>query len=197
MKIKLLCVALLIFMSCKNNASDLPILSYNYINGNKELYKIDDFEFLNQAGDTVTSKTTKGKVHTMNFFFTSCPSICPPMRIKQQGIGETFSEDHDFMQYAISIDYKNDDLNRLKNYAERHKIDSKQINLLRALSEEQLQDIANVLKTNFKPNNEGTDFNHSSFVALIDKDQYIRGFYDILLGSDVALLKEDIKKLLD
>jgi protein SCO1/2 len=190
-------VLLLVFISCKDNTSDLPVLSFNYIDGEKELYKIDDFEFTNQHGETITSTTTEGKVHTMNFFFTSCPSICPPMRIKQQEIAETFLEEDHFMQYAISIDFQHDTVNKLRNYAERHRMNLEHINLLRAPSEKKLQEIADLLKTNFKPNEDGTDFNHSSFVALIDKDHYIRGFYDILLDTDVLLLKDDIKKLLD
>jgi protein SCO1/2 len=184
-------------MSCKDQTSDLPILSFDYIDGKKELYKIDNFEFTNQNDEIITSSTTEGKVHTINFFFTSCPSICPPMRIKQLEIAEYFSEEENFMQYAISIDFQNDTVNRLRNYAERHRINSNQINLLRAPSEEQLEQMANLLKTNFKPNEDGTDFYHSSFVALIDQDHYIRGFYDILLDEEVTLLKGDINKLLD
>ena len=197
LKYKGILILLAVLMSCKTNTSDLPILSFNYIDGKKELYKIVNFEFINQDGDTITSSSMQGKVHTMNFFFTSCPSICPPMRIKQQDIAETFSEDDNFMQYAISIDFQNDTVNKLRNYTERHHINSEQINLLRAASEEALKTIANLLKTNFKPNEDGTDFYHSSFVALMDKDQFIRGFYDILLDRDVALLKEDITRLLD
>ena len=197
LKYKGILILLAVLMSCKTNTSDLPILSFNYIDGKKELYKIVNFEFINQDGDTITSSSMQGKVHTMNFFFTSCPSICPPMRIKQQDIAETFSEDDNFMQYAISIDFQNDTVNKLRNYTERHHINSEQINLLRAASEEALKTIANLLKTNFKPNEDGTDLYHSSFVALMDKDQFIRGFYDILLDRDVALLKEDITRLLD
>lgn len=184
-------------MSCNNKTSELPILSYNYIDGKKEYYKIDQLEFTNQDGETITSSSTEGNVHTMNFFFTSCPSICPPMRIKQQEIAETFSEEKGFKQYSISIDYKNDTVDQLKHHAELHNIKSAQWNLLRATSEEQLEKIANLLKTNFKPNEDGTDFYHSSYVALIDKEQYIRGFYDILLDEEVELLKQDINSLLD
>ena len=158
-------------MSCKNKTPELPVLSFNYIDGKKELYKIDNFIFTNQDGETVTSSSTEGKVHTINFFFTSCPSICPPMRI--------------------------DTVDKLKKHAELHNINSTQWNLLRAPSEEKLEDIASVLKTNFKPNENGTDFYHSSYVALIDKEQYIRGFYNILLDEEVTLLKRDVESLLD
>lgn len=184
-------------MSCKNKTPELPVLSFNYIDGKKELYKIDNFIFTNQNGESVTPSSTEGIVHTMNFFFTSCPSICPPMRIKQQELAETFSEEKNFKQYSISIDFKNDTVDKLKKHAELHNINSTQWNLLRAPSEEKLEDIASVLKTNFKPNEDGTDFYHSSYVALIDKEQYIRGFYNILLDEEVTLLKRDIESLLD
>lgn len=183
--------------SCKNDTAELPILSYNYVDGKKELYKIDDFEFTNQNGETITSLSTKGTVHTMNFFFTTCPSICPPMRTKQLEIFETFLNRPNFKQYSISIDFQKDTTEQLKRYSNTHSINSNYWELLRAPSEAHLESIAEKLKTNFKPNEDGTDFYHSSYVALIDKDQYIRGFYNILLEADVALLKADIKILLD
>lgn len=161
------------------------------------MYKIEAFEFINQDGDTLTSADTQGQIHTMNFFFTTCPSICPPMRIKQQEISEAFSEDDDFRQYSISIDFERDTLEQLQRYATLHHINSKRWQLLRAPSEDHLEAIAKLLKTNFKPNEEGTDFYHSSYLALIDKDQYIRGFYDILKPQEVELLKKDISNLLN
>lgn len=183
-------------MACKESASELPILSYNFKDGNKEVYTIDDFSLVNQDGDTVSGKSTKGIVHTMNFFFTTCPSICPPMRIKQQELSEAFSEENQFKQFSISIDFKNDTLAQLQQYAKLHDINTKQWQLLRAVSETELEKIAQQLKTNFKPNEDGTDFYHSSYVALIDKNQYIRGFYNILIDDEVQLLKTDIAQLL-
>lgn len=50
--------------------------------------------------------------------------------------------------------------------------------------------------TNFRPNEDGTDFYHSSCVALLDKDQLIRGFYNVLISEEVERLKMDIKTLL-
>nr|WP_321236715.1 SCO family protein [uncultured Psychroserpens sp.] len=197
MKFKIFILIVLSLAACKETTSELPILSYDYIDGKKEYYKINDYKFVNQDGEYITGTTTKGYVHTINFFFTTCPSICPPMRIKQQEIAKAFSNDTHFKQYSISIDFKTDTLAQLQYYAKLHGIDSNQWHLLRASSEAQLQDIAQQLKTNFKPNEDGTDFYHSSYVALIDKKQYIRGFYNILIPAEVRLLKADIKHLLE
>ena len=51
--------------------------------------------------------------------------------------------------------------------------------------------------TNFKPNQDGTDFYHSSYIALVDRKQQIRGFYNILAATDVERLKKDINVLLN
>lgn len=197
LKLKIAGIILFILLSCKESQSDLPYLSYNYIDGKKELYKIQDFTFINQEGNSISSATTEGQVHTMNFFFTSCPSICPPMRNIQKELADYFSEEYNFVQYSISIDFERDTLAQLQYYSKLHDIDSRHRQLLRAPSEEHLKAIANLLKTNFKPNKDGTDFFHSSYLALIDQDQYIRGFYDILKDEEVELLKADIKRLLD
>ncbi|MGS2727825.1 SCO family protein [Psychroserpens sp. BH13MA-6] len=190
------CIALSIFTSCANKSAELPILSYNYKDGKKVIYKIDDFEFINQNGHLITADSTKGIVHTMNFFFTTCPSICPPMRLIQSDLADTFSDEKHFKQYGITMDLKRDTLQQLKYYAATHDIHSKHWQLLRAHSEAQLQAMANALKTNFKPNEDDSDFYHSSYVALIDKQQHIRGFYNLLVPQEVTLLKSDIQTLL-
>jgi protein SCO1/2 len=51
--------------------------------------------------------------------------------------------------------------------------------------------------TNFKPNDDGSDFYHSSFVALVDQNQYIRGFYNVLVPEEVVRLKNDIQHILN
>ncbi|WP_460219291.1 SCO family protein [Psychroserpens sp. MEBiC05023] len=196
MKFKSLILLFLLVAACKKQNTELPVLSYNYLDGKKVPYTIDTFKFINQDGDTITGESTKGKVHTINFFFTTCPSICPPMRLKQQDIMETFSGEDSFKQYSISIDFKRDSIEQLQYYSKLHGINSAQWHLLRASSEAELEEMATLLKTNFKPNEDGTDFYHSSYVALIDKKQFIRGFYDILKVEEVALLKQDIEHLL-
>lgn len=197
MKLKLICIIFVFTISCKEFTPELPILSYNYVDGKKKVYKIDGFQFINQLGDTLRSLDTKGQIHTMNFFFTTCPSICSPMRIQQTNIAETFSKNSNFKQYSISIDLERDTIGQLRYYSKLHKINSEEWQLLRAPSEAKLNTIAELLKSNFEPNEYGTDFYHSSYLALIDDQQYIRGFYDILKEEEITLLKKDIKLLLD
>ena len=189
-------VFVFILINACSYKSDLPVLSYQLINGNKEYYKVNNFSFVNQNNQIVDSSSTANKVHTINFFFTSCPSICPPMKIKQLELSEEFKNENDFKQYSISIDLKRDTVKKLKYYSEVSEINSDKWNLLKASNEVDLNKIAKALKTNFKPNKDGTDFYHSSYVALLDKSQQIRGFYDLLSEKEFELLKKDIQDLL-
>jgi len=194
-KIVYIQILILICFSC-HKKSNLPVLSYKITNEGKVAYKIDSFQFTNQDSLSFTPKNTLGKVHTFNFFFTSCPSICPPMKLKHLELVEYFKNEDDFYQYSISIDLKRDDITQLKHYAETSEVDSNKWMLLKANNDDDLQKMAKYLKTNFKPNDNGTDFYHSSYVALIDKEQYIRGFYNLLSESEFELLKKDIELLL-
>ena len=194
-----ICACFIIFINCKSTSdnSDLPILSFTLNSeGEKEFYTIDQYSFMNQSGEHFTSKKTKGKVHTANFFFTSCPSICPRTTKVQIDLAQDFKDENNFFQLSFSIDPKRDSIEKLHDYELHTGITTKKWQLLRG-NDNELQKIAVALKTNFKPNADGTDFYHSSYVALIDKKQHIRGFYDLLIPKEVNLLKKEIKLLLN
>jgi len=174
---------------------ELPILS-NYIDesGVKKTYLIDEFQFTNQIGESFTAKNTKNKIHIANFFFTSCPSICPPMRERLIDIATTFKKD-EFLILSFTIDLKNDSISVLNNYSDATSISKDKWVFLKGSTSE-LSEIAMKFKTNYSNTNNSGDFYHSSYVALIDTKQQIRGFYDILNDKAIQLLKEDIEILL-
>lgn len=186
-----------LLLSCVSEEKKLPVLSYKIDNnGNEAYYTIDYKNFTNQLGEDFTPQHIKNKVFIANFFFTSCPSICPPMRNQLIDIAKTFKNDDDFLIISHTIDPLNDTISILKNYSEATEIPSDSWQFLRA-NEENTKTLANQYMTNFKPNETGTDFYHSSYVALVDKNKSIRGFYNILIPTEVVRLKEDIKVLLN
>jgi len=187
----------LLLFSCKPEQGKLPILSYT-INeqGVKELYTIEyNGDFHNHLNERFNNEYLNNKVIIVNFFFTRCPSICPPMRQQLIGISASIDND-DFLIISHTIDPTNDTPEVLKNYANAIGIPSNRWQFLTA-SEEQTKAQAKQYKTNFKPNEDGTDFYHSSYVALVDRDRLIRGFYDLLKPKEVTLLTKDIEILLD
>ena len=181
-------------VSCNSNDKNLPVLSYKIDgSGNKSYYTINYKEFTNQLDEDFK---VSDKVFIANFFFTRCPSICPPMRLQLIDIAETFKNENDFIIISHTIDPENDTAPILKDYQEATGIKSSKWQFLRSTVENtKLQ--AELYMTNFKPNQDGTDFYHSSYVTLVDREQQIRGFYNILAATDVERLKKDINILLN
>jgi len=196
MKRFLVLIIVLFVFSCKPNAEELPVLSYKInAEGEKETYAITYSGFTNQDGEQVLTETIKDKIVIANFFFTRCPSICPPMRTQLIEIANEFLTDDAVLLISHSIDPKNDTIDILKNYSDATEIPSSKWLFVNS-SEGNTKQQAAQFMTNFKPNETGTDFYHSSYVALVDKQQQIRGFYNILIPEEITRLKEDIQKFL-
>ena len=184
-----------IVLGCQSKTEELPVLSFKInAEGEKEYYTISYSDFTNQDGEVFTTEKIKDKIIITNFFFTRCPSICPPMRTELIKLAEAFSNADDVMLLSHTIDPKNDTISVLKNYAETTGIPSEKWQFLRS-SEAHTKQKASQYMTNFKPNEDGTDFYHSSYVALVDRQQRIRGFYNILVAEDVLRLIEEVRIL--
>lgn len=166
------------------------------------------FELTNQDGKTITNDFYKGKVYVVEFFFTTCPTICPIMNRNMVEIQNEFYGNPKFGIASISIDPKTDTVEQLKKYAEG--IGAKHYNwqFLRADGDY----VYNLAEKEFKLNagvdaNAPGGFYHSGSFALIDKEGKIRTrkdeygnpmvFYDGLSQEGVKMIKEDIKKLIE
>ncbi len=188
---------LVLISSCKTQDDTLPVLSYKISKeGIKEYYTVTYEGFVNQFNQTFTTNTIKGKMCIANFFFTRCPSICPPMRQELIKVAEALMEYDDFMIISHTIDMAHDSVDVLHRYWKATEVPATKWQFLRA-SESDTKEQAKQFMTNFRPNEVGTDFYHSTFVALIDKQQQIRGFYNTTSPEDMERLIENVKMLLD
>ncbi len=175
--------------------------------------KVPGFEYINQDGKTISNKDYEGKVYVVEFFFTTCPTICPVMNRKMVKIQNEFLGNPNFGIASFSITPDIDTPQVLNEYAKNHNINHKNWNLLTGKTAEEVYGFSN---TGFKlPSGEGdTDhggFYHSGSFALVDKDGYIRSRYDEHgnaifvyraldeegLQDQIHELKEDIKLLLN
>lgn len=156
---------------------------------------IPAFQFVNQYGKTITNKTLDGNIYVADFFFTSCPSICPVMHRNMLNVYNAFKDGNNVKILSYSIDPKHDSVNVLKKYAENLGISGNTWWLLQGNKEETYK-LANSYLVAVKENsNTPGGYIHSGYFVLIDKQKRIRGTYDGTNADDVNKLIGDIKTL--
>lgn len=198
----------------KSNVSDLAFIE---INGQPK--KVPAFSLINQEGKSITNKDYEGKVYVIEFFFTTCPTICPRMNKNLIQIQNTFKGFDDFGVASFTINPEYDTQEVLKSYAQEYGVTNPNWHLMTGDKD-----------TIYKLSNEGFNlytaeeedvaggFEHSGNFALIDKNGFIRSrkddfgnpiiYYRGIVSEDekvdedgveeeISALKEDIKKLLN
>ena len=192
-------------LSTKGNVSEITDKAGD--NKMVTINKIPDFTFVNQDGDTISNSYYKGKVYVVEFFFSTCPSICPIMNTNMLKVQEAYKNEDDFGIASFSIDPEHDTPKVLKEYAESYGADHPHWNFLTG----DKKDILKLSNEGFKlyaaesPEAEG-GFEHSGMFALIDKEGNVRSridengnpiiYYNGLEEKGIQMLIEDIKKLL-
>ena len=169
--------------------------------------QVPDFEFVNQDGQTITNADYAGKVYVVEFFFTTCPSICPIMNQNMVKVQNEFYGNPGLGITSFSINPEYDTPDILKEYASSYKITNPNWHLLTG-DKQAIFKLANEgfnLYVGEAPEVEG-GFEHSGFFALIDQQGQIRSrfdendnpiiYYDGLEEEGIQMLMEDIKNLL-
>lgn len=169
--------------------------------------KVPEFEFINQDGKKITNKNFEGKVYVVEFFFTTCPSICPIMNDNMIKIQNKFFGNPNLAIASITINPENDTPQVLKAYAKKHNITNPNWHFLTG-EKQKIYDLANKGFNLYVGENSKVagGFEHSGFFALIDQDGNIRSrkdengnpiiYYNGLEEKGIQMLIEDINKLL-
>ena len=200
-----------------SNAYKVEPLAYVMLNGERR--KVPSFAFLNQDSLLITDLDYRGKVYVAEFFFTTCPSICPVMTRNLVELQDVFESYPDFGVASFTINPRYDTPTVLKAYSDKYGITDLDWHLLTG-SQDSIYEVANAGFNIFAaevPDVEG-GFEHSGLFALIDREGYLRCRKDDFGNpiiyyrgaipwnqqtetqgetEQISLLKEDIKKLLD
>ncbi len=170
--------------------------------------KAPNFELTNQNNKKISNKDFAGKVYVLEFFFSTCPTICPKMNQNMIKIQDEFFGNPNFGIASITINPENDTPQVLKKHAQDLKINSPNWHFLTG-DKTYIYDIANKGFNIFAGENSKVNggFEHSGLFALIDKKGTIRCrkddynnpimYYDGLDIKGVNAIKEDIKLLLE
>ena len=164
-------------------------------------HRLPEFNLTNQLGQAVSWNDLEGKVVVADFFFTHCPTICPGltnnMKKLQEGIKKSDragDRQPDFIQFlSFSIDPERDSVPQLKKWADRFQIDPQNWWLLTGDRNEIYDLSINHLKLLAQDGGPvDSNFLHTDFFVLIDKNRNIRGYYHGLDENDLSRLSEDI-----
>lgn len=198
-----------------HKSSDLAFLK---INGAPK--KVPAFSFTDQNGKTITNKDYEGKVYVVEFFFTTCPTICPLMNrnmVAIQNAFKAFQDNFGIASFTINPDYDTQVV--LKKYAEKYGVTNPNWHFMTG-NKDTIYNLSNTGFNLYASENVTVDggFEHSGNFALIDKNGYIRSrrdengnpiiFYNGIVSEQekvdedgqkeqISILKEDISKLLN
>ena len=202
-------VILLLFVvalfSCQNKEQLRKLPYYNTSNftpvwespEDGSFHSIRDFKLIDQQGKAFTADSLKGKICVVDFFFTSCPGICPKMAKSMTTLQNDFFSDDSVLLISHSVTPEQDSVATLAQYAKKNNVSYNKWKLLTGDKEE----IYNLgrkfyfVEEDLGENKDSSIFLHTENFVLIDKNKIIRGIYNSLDPTSMLSLKEDIKVL--
>ncbi len=162
----------------------------------KKYHKIADFSLINQNGKTITQEDYKDKIYIADFFFTTCPTICPIMTDHMYQIQKEILDDDEVMLLSHSVTPKIDSVAQLKRYALQKGVNDKKWNLVTG-DKKQIYELARKSYFAVLTNGNGDEYDmiHTENFMLIDKERRIRNYYDGTDPEAIQQLLEDLKTL--
>lgn len=154
----------------------------------KKYHRIADFSLVNQDGIRIDQRWVQDKIYIADFFFTTCPSICPIMTDNMRGLQTQFENDDQIRLLSFSVTPEIDSVAQLKKYAIEKGVIDQKWNLLTGPKKE----IYALARKSFlvaKDDGDGGPYDmiHTENFVLVDPQRRIRGFYD---GTDTASVEQ-------
>lgn len=164
-------------------------------------HQVGDFSMHNQEGKPVSFDSLKGKIIIADFFFTHCPTICPPLTLNMKRMAESINngkrvgdKTNKLVHFlSFSIDPERDSVERLKYWADRFQVNPENWWLLTG-DKKAIYDLAiNEMKIGLVDGKGiDTDFIHTDHFVLIDSNRHVRGYYHGLDSVSLSELSRDL-----
>ena len=205
MKYLLMIVFAITILSCGKNTDRLPILgerdtAIRTVDGKEVVdtiyHTIPDFKFVNQEGDTVTAQNFKDKIYVADFFFTTCPTICPVMKKQLKKVYEKIQGQNDIAILSHTIDPEHDTPAVLKEYAQDLGVKGTQWMFVTG-NREKIYEIGEkqYLVVAGADSTAPGGYIHSGAFVLVDKEKRVRGMYNGTDDEATKRLMVDIERL--
>jgi protein SCO1/2 len=163
------------------------------------LSSVRPFSFLDQNGQRITNRDVQGKVYVAEFFFTTCPGICPKMNTNLRPVYERYKHEPEFMILSHTVNPSTDSVNRMRHYADSLGVDANHWLFLTGPKDSlylaaRLSYLLDDPKNNLSPIDE--QFIHTQFFALVDKNGNVRSIVDGLKKNEIMEMQNEIDELL-
>jgi len=189
---------LFLFASCEQGqVQDLPrIGQHQYVDGDTIFYTIPAFDFVNQDSIAINNASLKNHIYISDFFFTSCPTICPKVKKQMLRVYKKYKSDDLIKLVSHTLDPKRDDTKALKKFAGNLNVDTDKWMFLTGdkdeLREMALKYFVAVVEDDEAPG--GLD--HSGKIVVVDKAGHVRAFAEGTDPDDVTELMNEIDILI-
>ncbi|MBC9929825.1 SCO family protein [Chitinophaga qingshengii] len=197
----LICMPLLAYSLVRwteDRYSRLPWFGPNNtpVNGPQQAAVLPVFVFTNQYGHTVTNTRLQQQITVANYFFTSCPVVCPAMMKQLQRVRTAFPHDSSVCLVSLTVDPIRDSSAALLRYSQRLALPAQGWELLTGDKPSLYRFARKGLYITATDGDGGPDdFIHSENIVLLDRRQHIRGYYNGTSATATDQLIADIKKL--
>jgi len=162
----------------------------------KKYHTIANFSLTNQNGETITQDFYRNKIYVADFFFTTCPTICPVMTENMVYLQSQIANDNDVLLLSHSVTPDIDSVAQLKKYSLEKGVIDKKWNLVTG-EKKQIYELARKSYLAVKDDGDGGPFDmiHTENFILIDKERRIRGTYDGTKKEEMEKLLQDLEVL--
>ncbi len=195
----LMLVAALAACSREPSEKSLPYFGFHDVNpntGDTIYHTIPDFEFINQDSQLITNASFSGKIYIADFFFISCPTICPKVAQQMLRLHDRYLDNDRVLLLSHTIDIKHDTVPRLKAYAEKLQVKPGKWHFVTGDRDAIYgigDDYMSIAKED--PNAPG-GFDHSGWLLLVDENRHIRAYCDGTDPEAVTRFMNDVDWLL-
>jgi len=164
----------------------------------KKYHTIAPFSMVNQNGENISEKDYENTIYVADFFFTTCPSICPIMTKNMYALQESLADFPQVKLLSFSVTPEIDSVAQLKRYALKNKVDDSRWNLVTG-NKKEIYQLARKSYLVVKDDGDGGPFDmiHTENFVLVDTQNRIRGFYDGTQRAAMGDILRDIKVLVD
>ncbi|NJB87403.1 protein SCO1/2 [Lewinella marina] len=159
---------------------------------------VRDWKYVDQSNRPFGTEDLRGKVYVADFFFTSCPTICPKVKSQMLRLEERFRDNPDFRLVSFTIDPKRDTPERMTEYAAKLGIED--FDRWRFIHGDKFEiyDLdEDYLSVALENSGAPGGFDHSGYLVLVDREGFVRSYASGLDEEEVTHLMEDAQLLLD